>query len=60
MGIEDITNKAKALFTSEKAEQISDSVLDTVESTVNKVTGDKFADQVGQARDKADGAVGNE
>ncbi|MET1043948.1 MAG: Rv0909 family putative TA system antitoxin [Microbacteriaceae bacterium] len=45
---------------SEKAEDISDKVLDGVADAVNKVTGKKFESQVDGARDTADKAVGNE
>lgn len=71
MGIEDLVNKAKGLIGdnidavnnaihSEKAEEISDKVLDGASDVANKVTGGKFADQVKGARDAADGAIGNE
>jgi hypothetical protein len=69
MGLDDITKKAqeflgsdqvKGALHSEQAEDISDKLLDGVAGTVNKVTGDKFADQVEGARAAADGKVGNE
>ena len=49
-----------AALMSEQAEGISDSILDGVADFANKVTGDKFSDQIKGARDAADGAVGNE
>jgi hypothetical protein len=69
MGLDDITKKAqeflgsdqvKDALHSEQAENISDKLLDGVAGTVNKVTGDKFADQVEGARSAADGKVGTE
>lgn len=71
MGIEDLANKAKAAFEenkdkvegaikSEKAEEVSDKVLDGAESLVNKVTGGKFADKVAEGKKKADEAIGKE
>ncbi|WP_407932994.1 antitoxin [Herbiconiux daphne] len=68
-GFDDITKKAQAFLNddkvkdalkSEKAEDISDKVLDGVADAVNKVTGKKFESQVDGARDTADKAVGNE
>jgi hypothetical protein len=69
MGIEDVTKQAtdflndpkvKDALKSEQAEGISDSLLDGVAGAVNKVTGDKFKDQVDGARDAADKSVGNQ
>ncbi len=69
MGLDDITKKAQEFLSdnkvqealhSEQAEGISDKVLDGVADTVNKVTGDKFSEQIEGARAAADGAVGNE
>ncbi|GAB3404667.1 hypothetical protein GCM10027515_16960 [Schumannella luteola] len=68
-GLDDITKKAqeflgsddvKNALKSEQAEDISDKVLDGVADTVNKVTGDKFKEQVDGARDAADKAIGTE
>ncbi|RLP83878.1 antitoxin [Mycetocola lacteus] len=71
MGLDDLVNKAKGLvgdnaaaindaIHSEKAEEISDKVLDGASDLANKVTGGKFADQVQSARDAADKHIGNE
>ncbi|WP_374946138.1 Rv0909 family putative TA system antitoxin [Agreia sp.] len=69
MGLEDITKKAqdflgdstvKDALKSEQAEDISDKLLDGVAGAVNKVTGDKFEEQVEGARAAADKAVGTE
>ncbi|MFC6356862.1 antitoxin [Luethyella okanaganae] len=60
MGLEDLTNQAKEFLKSDQAEDISDKLLDGAADLANKVTGDKFSDQVEGARDAADKAVGNE
>ncbi|WP_431031044.1 Rv0909 family putative TA system antitoxin [Plantibacter sp. RU18] len=69
MGIEDVTGKAKEFLAnnavkdalqSEQAENISDKVLDGTAEAVNKVTGNKFDEQVGAAKDAADKRIGNE
>ena len=52
--------KLQDALKSDQAEEISDKVLDGVADTVNKVTGDKFKDQVDGARDAADKAIGTE
>ncbi len=52
-GSGDFVESAKDALKSEQAEEISDKVLDGAEDLANKVTGDKFADQV-------DGKIGNE
>ncbi|MCD7101527.1 antitoxin [Pseudoclavibacter sp. 13-3] len=55
-----LAEQARQALQSDKAEEISDSVLDKAADLANKVTGDKFSDQVQQARDAADKAIGNE
>lgn len=69
MGLDDYTKKAKAFLESdqvkdalksEKAEGASDKLLDSVSDAAKKVTGGKYDDQINQARDGADKAVGNE
>lgn len=68
-GFDDITKKAqeflnddkvKDALKSEQAEDISDKLLDGAQDAVNKITGDKFEKQVGDARDSADKHVGNQ
>ncbi|WP_223690349.1 Rv0909 family putative TA system antitoxin [Leifsonia poae] len=68
-GLDDITNKAKEFLDnnavkdalhSEQAEGISDKLLDGVADAANKVTGGKFEEQIGGARDAVDGKIGNE
>lgn len=60
MGLEDLANQAKGLLNSDKAEEISDNLLDSASAAADKVTGGKFADQIDGARNAADEHVGNE
>lgn len=69
VGLDDVTKKAQDLLNdnkvkdalkSEKAEDVSDKLLDSVAGAANKVTGGKFEEQINEAKDKADKAVGNE
>lgn len=68
-GFDDITkkaqeflgdNKVKDALNSEQAEGVSDKVLDGAADLVNKITGDKFKDQIDGARDEADKHIGNQ
>lgn len=58
--VEENKDKIGEALKSEQAEGISDKILDGAEDAANKVTGDKFKDQISGARDAADKAVGNE
>jgi len=71
MGIEDLAKQAgdfvknhadeiSDALKSEQAEGISDKLLDGAADIANKVTGNKFAEQVDSARDAADKQLGNE
>ena len=71
MGIDDLAKKAgdfakdnadkiNDALKSEKAEGISDKVLDGAADLANKVTGGKFKDQIDGARDEADKHIGNQ
>jgi hypothetical protein len=69
MAFDDITKKAQELLgdskvqealKSEQAEGVSDKLLDGVAGAINKVTGDKYDEQVEGARASADKAVGTE
>lgn len=55
-----VAERAKSLLNSDQAEGVTDQALDGVANVVNKVTGDKFADQVSQAKEMLDGKLGNE
>ena len=69
MDFNDITKKAqkfleddkvKDALKSEKAEDISDKLLDGVAGVAQKATGSKFDDKIESARKAADDKVGNE
>lgn len=59
MGLGDLTNKATEALSSDKAEEISDKVLDTAAGAAKKVSGGKFDDKIDSARDAADSKLGN-
>ena len=69
MDLNDITKKAKTFLEddkvrdalkSEKAEDVSDKLLDAVSGVAQKVTGSKYDDQITKARDAADKKLGNQ
>jgi hypothetical protein len=60
MNLNDITRKAQEFLKSEKGEEISDKVLDGSAGVVNKVTGNKHADRIENARRTADKHVGRD
>ncbi|RGE19668.1 Rv0909 family putative TA system antitoxin [Leucobacter sp. wl10] len=53
-------DKIEEALKSEKAEGISDKILDGAAGLANKVTGGKHADRISEARDNLDGKIGNE
>jgi len=66
-GFEDVTkkaqeflkdNKLKDALHSDRAEEVSDSILDSVANAAKKVTGGKFDDKIDKARDDADKKFG--
>lgn len=66
-GFDDIVGKAHAFLEDEKVqsklhgsqvEEVSDKILKAAEDAVNKVTGNKFSDQIASAKNAADKAVG--
>ena len=70
MGLDDIVNqgtqfleqnkdKIDDLIHSDKAEEVSDSVLDAAADFVKKVAPDQFDGKVDEVRDQVDGAIGN-
>ncbi|MFZ7086883.1 antitoxin [Curtobacterium sp. RRHDQ10] len=68
-GFDDISKKAqqflgndkvKDALRSEKAEGISDDLLDKVAGAVDKATGGKYSDKIENAKQQADKHVGNE
>jgi hypothetical protein len=68
-GFDDITKKAQAFLKdgkvqdalkSEKAEGVSDTILDAVAAAADKATGGKHADKIHQAKEQADKKLGNQ
>ena len=60
MNLNDITRKAQEFLKSDKGEEISDKVIDGAAAAANKVTGDKHADKIQDARDAADKHIGRD
>jgi len=70
MGLDDMVNQGKQFLEqnkdkidevihSDKAEEVSDSVLDAAADFVKKVAPDQFDAKVDEVRDQVDGAIGN-
>jgi len=70
MGLDDMVNQGKQFLEqhkdkidevihSDKAEEVSDSVLDAAADFVKKVAPDQFDAKIDEVRDQVDGAVGN-
>lgn len=55
-----IFDKAKEALNSEKAEEVSDKILDKGEEFAKSKLGDDKADQVTDVRNKIDDRIGNE
>jgi hypothetical protein len=60
MNLNDITRKAQEFLKTEKGEQVSDKVIDGAAAAANKVTGNKHADKIQNARDTADKHLGGD
>lgn len=69
MDIENVADKAKAFLSdnrvtealkTEKAEEVSDKVLDGAAQVANEVTGNKFTEQIKDARAAVDKELGNQ
>jgi len=69
MGLDDIVNQGKQFLEqnkdkidevihSDKAEEVSDNVLDAAADFVKKVAPDQFDAKVDEVRDQVDGAIG--
>jgi hypothetical protein len=54
------SEKGQQTLKSEKAEGISDSILDKVAKAADNVSGGKHTDKIDGARDQADKKIGNE
>jgi hypothetical protein len=68
-GFDDITKKAQDFLKdgkvqdalkSEKAEGISDNILDAVAGAADKATGGKYSDKIAQAKEQADKKIGDQ
>ncbi|TWX38620.1 antitoxin [Frigoribacterium sp. ACAM 257] len=68
-GFDDITKKAQEFLKdgkvqdalkSEKAEGVSDKILDAVAGAADKATGGKHSDKIAQAKEQADKKIGNQ
>ncbi|TFC87986.1 antitoxin [Cryobacterium sinapicolor] len=58
MNFNDISRKAQEFLKTEKGEKVADKILDGGAAAANKVTGNKHADKIQDARDKADKHLG--
>lgn len=56
----EVRDKADDAVHSERAEKISDTVLDATANAANFVTRDKFADEIGEKRDAVDAKIGDD
>ncbi|WP_083532701.1 antitoxin [Brevibacterium epidermidis] len=52
--------KVKDKLNSDKAEKVTDSVLDKAAGVADSLTGGKHSDKINKARDAADDAIGND
>ena len=52
--------KVKDKLNSDKAEKVTDSVLDKAAGVADSLTGGKHSDKIKKARDAADNAIGND
>jgi predicted hydrolase (HD superfamily) len=68
-GFDDISKKAQAFLNdskvqdalkSEKAEGVSDGILDAVAKAADKATGGKHSDKIEQAKQQVDKKIGNQ
>ena len=53
-------DKVKGALQNEKAEGVSDKLLDAVSGAADKATGGKHTDKIQKARDEADKRIGNQ
>jgi hypothetical protein len=56
----DVRDAAESAVHSERAEKISDAVLDGAENAANFVTRDRFADDIAEKRDAVDAKIGDD
>jgi basic membrane lipoprotein Med (substrate-binding protein (PBP1-ABC) superfamily) len=60
VNLNNLTRKAQEFLKTEKGEEVSDKLLDGGAAVANKVTGNKHADKIQNARDSADKHVGRD
>ncbi|MDN5558219.1 MAG: antitoxin [Ruaniaceae bacterium] len=58
--VDELVQKGKDALANAQTEAGSDDLLDKAAAFANKVTGDKFADKVNDARDAIDEKIGDE
>lgn len=58
--MKDNSDKVQSAMKSEKAEEISDKLLDGAAGAANKLTGGKHSEKISEVRDNLDGKIGNE
>ncbi|BDZ49073.1 hypothetical protein GCM10025867_13140 [Frondihabitans sucicola] len=68
-GLDDVTkkaqdflndNKVKDALKSDKAEEVSDNILNAVAGAADKITGGKFHEKIEDAREAADKKIGSD
>ena len=59
MALDDFARKAEDALHGDKAEQVSDSIIDKARDAAKKVTGGKFDEKIDSVRDAADARIGN-
>lgn len=60
MGLDDLAQKAGDALSSDKAEGMSDKVLDAVADAAKKATGGTYDDKIDAARQAIDGRIGTD
>ncbi|GAA2176138.1 hypothetical protein GCM10009846_28730 [Agrococcus versicolor] len=58
--VEENKDQIQEALKSEKAEEVSDTVLDAVAGKIDAVSGGRHADAIGKARDGIDAKIGTE
>lgn len=60
MGLDDLVNKGKDLLNSDKAEQVSDDLIEKASDFADQRTGGKYAEQLDKAVQQADKRIGTQ
>lgn len=58
MGLDNLVSQGKDLLNSEKAEQVTDDLLDKAAALADQKTGGKYADRIDQAVAEVDKRIG--